>query len=290
MRRHIIAAAVLLALSPSMALAQTSPNLTYGQVLTAAQWNALFARKTDFLGSPPCLTSACVMTGELTTVAPTATTSGLNLPHGTAPTTPNNGDLWTTTGGIFVEINGATIGPLAQGSGGSFSATLPLAVTFPSSVVNYALRIDNTTLGVTGGNLAVNLTNPNSWSGVQTFGNSDIRLLGSAGGYTTFTSANTGVLNYITTVPANTGTVAELNLAQTWTAGQIFNAAMTYGGVVLSNSVSGTGSMVLATAPSVSSLTVTTAFTATGLDQRGPRQRGDHRQRGDVHAGIDVLD
>lgn len=43
------------------------------------------------------------------------------------------------------------------------------------------------------------------------------------------------------------------------------SAALTYGGVTLANSVTGTGSMVLATAPSVSSLTVTTAFTATGL-------------------------
>lgn len=43
------------------------------------------------------------------------------------------------------------------------------------------------------------------------------------------------------------------------------SAALTYGGVTLSNSVIGTGPMVLGTAPSISSLTVTTAFTATGL-------------------------
>jgi hypothetical protein len=43
------------------------------------------------------------------------------------------------------------------------------------------------------------------------------------------------------------------------------NGALTYGGVTLANSVTGTGSMVLGTSPSISSLTVTTAFNAAGL-------------------------
>jgi hypothetical protein len=37
----------------------------------------------------------------------------LNIPHGTAPTSPNNGDIWTTTAGLFVRINGTTVGPLS---------------------------------------------------------------------------------------------------------------------------------------------------------------------------------
>lgn len=53
--------------------------------------------------------------------------------------------------------------------------------------------------------------------------------------------------------------------AHTWALGQTFSSAMTYGGVTLSNSVTGTGSMVLDTSPSVSGLTVTGSFTATGL-------------------------
>jgi len=49
-----------------------------------------------------------------------ATTSGasLRLPHGTAPTTPVDGDMWTTTAGTYVRINGATVGPLGTGGGG----------------------------------------------------------------------------------------------------------------------------------------------------------------------------
>ena len=46
-------------------------------------------------------------------LATAATTrSSLRVPHGTAPTSPVNGDIWTTTAGLFVRINGVTVGPL----------------------------------------------------------------------------------------------------------------------------------------------------------------------------------
>lgn len=32
---------------------------------------------------------------------------------GTAPTSPANGDVWTTSAGMFVRVNGTTVGPLA---------------------------------------------------------------------------------------------------------------------------------------------------------------------------------
>lgn len=43
------------------------------------------------------------------------TTAGasINLPHGVAPTAPVDGDLWTTTTGLFVRVNGITVGPLS---------------------------------------------------------------------------------------------------------------------------------------------------------------------------------
>lgn len=39
----------------------------------------------------------------------------LRIPHGVTPTTPVNGDFWTTTAGLFVQINGGTVGPLVGG-------------------------------------------------------------------------------------------------------------------------------------------------------------------------------
>jgi len=51
--------------------------------------------------------------GEILGSASTTTRASVNLPHGTAPTSPVDGDIWTTSAGLFVRINGTTIGPLS---------------------------------------------------------------------------------------------------------------------------------------------------------------------------------
>ena len=45
-----------------------------------------------------------------TVIAPAATVNlgSLRIPHGTAPASPTNGDMWTTTAGLFIRINGVT--------------------------------------------------------------------------------------------------------------------------------------------------------------------------------------
>ena len=45
-----------------------------------------------------------------TAILPAATTSlsPLRIPHGTAHSSPTNGDIWTTTAGVFARVNGAT--------------------------------------------------------------------------------------------------------------------------------------------------------------------------------------
>lgn len=54
--------------------------------------------------------STLTVAGVLTTVASAAGGAGLNLPHGAAPTSPVNGDLWTTSaGGLYARINGVTV-------------------------------------------------------------------------------------------------------------------------------------------------------------------------------------
>jgi hypothetical protein len=67
------------------------------------------------------------MTGKVTTVASATGGAGLTLPHGTAPTSPVNGDMWTTTAGAYARINGATVGlgasfPLTAGNSGTKTA------------------------------------------------------------------------------------------------------------------------------------------------------------------------
>lgn len=101
--------------------AQSSPGWSYGYVPTPAEWNFWWSKKMDYNGVGPCLLSGCTLTGPLITPASTTIGAGLNLPPGVAPTTPNNGDVWTTTAGIFVQINGVTVGPLASSASGSFT-------------------------------------------------------------------------------------------------------------------------------------------------------------------------
>jgi hypothetical protein len=78
----------------------------------------------------------------------------INIPHGTAPTSPNNGDCWTTTGGLFCRINGSTVGPYGTGSGsGSVSTTGSPALgnlskfSGATSITNGDLAGDVTTSG-----------------------------------------------------------------------------------------------------------------------------------------------
>ena len=56
-------------------------------------------------------------TGKFTTAAVSTTEAGFNLPHGTAPTTPVNGDVWTTSASMYVRINGVTQDLLSGGGG-----------------------------------------------------------------------------------------------------------------------------------------------------------------------------
>lgn len=83
-----------------------------------------------------------------------ATTGGapINLPHGTAPTSPTNGDIWTTTSGLSARINGATqtYFPAAGGAitgnttvGGSPPTAGRLGVVGAAAGVSLALS-DNT--------------------------------------------------------------------------------------------------------------------------------------------------
>lgn len=68
-------------------------------------------------------------TGKLVTAASTTTQAGLNLPAGAAPTSPVNGDIWTTTTGLFARVNGTTVGPFgtSTGSVSSIATSAPIS-------------------------------------------------------------------------------------------------------------------------------------------------------------------
>lgn len=65
----------------------------------------------------------------------------MTLPHGTAPTTPVNGALWTTTAGLYAQINGATVGPFTSGGVGTTGSPVSGDASFfsgASTVTNAA--------------------------------------------------------------------------------------------------------------------------------------------------------
>lgn len=82
-------------------------------------------------------------TGLILTPASATGGAGFRLPHGSAPTSPTNGDVWTTTTGLFARVNGATVGPyIASASITGFTASLNTAS--PNNTVNAARFLTNT--------------------------------------------------------------------------------------------------------------------------------------------------
>lgn len=75
------------------------------------------------------LTGAVAANGKLTTAAATTGGAGLNIAPGVAPTSPVNGDLWTTSGGFFARIAGVTVQPLVAQNNLSDLSSLPTTLT-----------------------------------------------------------------------------------------------------------------------------------------------------------------
>jgi hypothetical protein len=131
MRKILLAVAALVAaaLEPSLALAQGGcPTFSYGLVLTAGQWQVCFDSKQNILGFLPVNKAGDTMLGSLVTVASTAAATGFNVPQGVAPSAPNNGDVWATASGLFVQIAGTTYNVITGGGGGGSVSSVALAM------------------------------------------------------------------------------------------------------------------------------------------------------------------
>lgn len=75
-----------------------------------------FSAAPVFSVAPSFSAGLTITAGKITTAASVAGTAGLNLPHGTAPTAPADGDVWTTTSGLLARINGSSL-TFPSGSG-----------------------------------------------------------------------------------------------------------------------------------------------------------------------------
>jgi hypothetical protein len=114
MKRHLIAGGIA-------AIVLTQAAFLVADVMSGGAFGLVEALSKATADADYVNVTGDTMTGKLSTVASATTGAGLTLPHGAAPTSPVNGDLWTTTAGLYARINSGTVGPLIAG------AYLPLA-------------------------------------------------------------------------------------------------------------------------------------------------------------------
>jgi hypothetical protein len=153
-------------------------------------------------------------TGKVSTIASASANAGFSIAHGVAPTSPVNGDIWTTTTGVFARINSTTqtLAPLASPSltGSPLSTTAPTSdnstriattafvkslgyIQINTGAIGGFSRID----GLYNNDFVVNANNDGFGSGpsatfLHTFTNVDGRLiLAPNGGGLTFPDATT---------------------------------------------------------------------------------------------------
>lgn len=222
-----------LTLSGTDATTMTFPSAS-GTVATLNAAQTFTAAKT-FTNSDLLLLGSSTGATTFTSANASATAYTATVPANTGTLAELNlGETWT---GVQTFTN-SDLALLGSSTG---------ATTFTSA--NASATAYTATVPANSGTLSeLNLTE--TFTAPQTFTNSDLLLLGSSTGATTFTSANASASAYTATVPANTGTLAELNLAQTFSALQTFGTNISIGGVT-AGGATGTGNVVFATSPTL---------------------------------------
>lgn len=180
-------------------------------------------------------------TGKLTLDASTAGGAGLNLPQGVAPTTPINGDVWTTSSGLFAYLNGATVGPFGTGGGANAGIANDLAYyAVTGDVVSGLATANNGVLVTSGAGVpSISTTLPNGLT-IGPFTGTVVNYANAAA-LPSVTSSNSGqmafvlnCLNGTQTGINGTGCLYVVNNAGTWSpVPSIPTQAITVGGQAL---------------------------------------------------------
>jgi hypothetical protein len=133
-------------------------NLTVGGTLgvsgAVTLGDALTMAGAFTVGGETILGGETIVGGLLQTAASSSAGAGINLTPGAAPTSPNNGDLWSTSTGFYGRVNGATVGPFSSTTGTVTSVGLAL----PSSILTVS-GSPVTTSGTLTGTLATQTAN-----------------------------------------------------------------------------------------------------------------------------------
>lgn len=96
-----------------------------------------FTTGGTYVDSPIAITLATgrvTLADGATTGASTTSVAPFTIPQGVAPTSPANGNIWTTSAGMYVRIAGATVGPLGTGGSGITALTGDVTASGTGSV------------------------------------------------------------------------------------------------------------------------------------------------------------
>ncbi len=145
--------------------------------------------------------------GKVNTIPSVTGSAGFNVPHGTAPTSPVNGDIWTTTSGFFARVNGSSLQMASLGGTQTFNG----ANTFNSNVSIFGLT---TNLGAATGTTTVSLG-----AGATTSGSTKTVNIGTASLAASTTSITVGSTAGTSTTTLQGSTVGVTLAADTNTTG-----------------------------------------------------------------------
>ena len=155
---------------------------------TAASTYQTIAGMSSYLTTSAAATtyaalSGATFTGEVITPASTTATAGLTIPHGTAPTTPVNGEVWTTTGGYFWRQNGSTKQAMNLGD----TQTVSGNITFSNASGTFGSSTSAGTISVASGAIASGTKTLNLGTGGAAGSTTNINIGTSGGGTSTAT-------------------------------------------------------------------------------------------------------
>jgi hypothetical protein len=247
------------------------------ETLAEQSWVSAQGYITSSALTPYAPLAGATFTGLVTTAVPTTSSAFFNLPHGTAPSAPNNGDVWSTTGGLFWRQNGSTYQAMnlsaTQTVSGNITfsnASLTLGNSTAASTYNIgtgatltattkAINIGtngvsgsttNITLGSSTGTNAITLNGPTTLNGTISTASTSITL----GNNTAATAINIG------TGATLSGVAKSVNIGTAGVAGSTTTIAIGSTTGTSTTTLNGTTNGVTAAADTNSTALATTAF------------------------------
>ena len=243
------------------------------ETLAEQSWVTSQGYLTSSALTPYAPLAGATFTGLVTTAVPTTTTAGFNLPHGTGPTTPVNGDLWTTTGGLFLRQNGTTkqfvdfdSTQTINGSKTFSNANVSLGTSTAAGTINVGTgatisastkTVNVGTAGVSGSTTNINIGSAVSGATSTTTVNGTLTATG--------TTLNLGNSTAASTINVGTGatltaTTKAVNIGTSGVAGSTTNIAIGSTTGTSTTTLQGTTNGVTVAADTNSTALATTAF------------------------------